>query len=61
MVGPRIPDKPYFRPDEVATIFGVSIRTVRRWIILGRVESVKVTERTIRVPRSSLVRVCVQK
>ena len=37
-----LPDKPFFRPDEVAKYFSVSKSTVYRWIDEGRLQSVKV-------------------
>lgn len=39
---PRLPDKTYFRIDEVADYFCVSGRTVRRWIEKGHLVCEKV-------------------
>jgi excisionase family DNA binding protein len=37
-----IPDKPLFRPDEVAGLFLISTRTVYNWVAEGRIPAVKV-------------------
>lgn len=39
-----------YRPDEVATIFGVHVSTVLRWIEEGLVPAIRVTASTIRIP-----------
>ena len=51
-----LPDKPFFRPDEVAKYFSVSRATVYRWIDEGRLQSVRIGEKVVRVRRESVLR-----
>ena len=44
----NIPDKLLFRPDEVAKIFRVHIRTVYNWHIEGKLEGIKITPSCLR-------------
>lgn len=37
---PQIPDKQYFRPDEVARIIEEKVRTVRYWLLVGRIKHI---------------------
>lgn len=46
----ELPNKSLLRPDEVAALWSVSVRTVYRWIDLGILEAVK-KGGTVRVPR----------
>jgi excisionase family DNA binding protein len=50
-----IPDKPRFRPDEVAAILHVSVRSVQRWCKEGRLPSERLTAGVLRIPRPALV------
>lgn len=45
-----------FTPDEVAEIFGVSGRTVRKWVRDGRLEALRPGRNTIRITRGALVK-----
>jgi excisionase family DNA binding protein len=45
-----LPNKPMLRPDEVATFWRVSVKTIYRWIDLGIIPGVK-KGGTVRVPR----------
>jgi excisionase family DNA binding protein len=49
------PAPPLLTTDEVATLLRIDVRTVRRWIGDGQVESVKVGAQ-YRIPRRSLER-----
>jgi len=52
-----IPDKPLFRPDEVAGLFFISTQTVYRWINEGHIPAVKVGPHgTIRIKRDDVER-----
>lgn len=51
-----LPEKPFFRIDEVARYFDVSDRTVRMWIDHGHFEIEKLHGTTIRVLRESVLR-----
>ena len=52
----EIPDKRLFRPDEVAKIFEVSLRTVQRWCECGRLESFRLGPRKIKIERECLIK-----
>jgi excisionase family DNA binding protein len=43
----------FLRPEEAAVRLGVSTATIRRWITIGRLPSVKIG-RTIRIPQKSI-------
>jgi excisionase family DNA binding protein len=45
---------PFYSPAEVASLVNVSSATVLNWIKSGRLASVRLSERTIRIPRRSL-------
>ena len=51
-----IPEKRLFRPDEVANILKVSVRTVQRWCECGTIESFRVGPRKMHIERESLIR-----
>lgn len=51
-----LPDKTLFRPDELASIFGVTRATIYLWIDHGKLEAVKIAGSTIRIPRESAVK-----
>jgi excisionase family DNA binding protein len=48
-------EKKYYRPDEVAQILRVSVRTVRRWAAKDRIEHVHTPGKAIRIPQSEVV------
>jgi predicted site-specific integrase-resolvase len=50
-----LPEKAMFRPDEVANLFSVSIRTVANWRSEGKLEGVHLSDRCIRFPRKELL------
>jgi excisionase family DNA binding protein len=49
-----IPQKSFFSTEEVAEIFGVRSKTVRKWIYSGKVRAVKVGSQW-RIPRGELI------
>jgi len=49
-----LPEKAYYRPDEIAQFYSVSKRTVYLWIEEGRLSAVKIAGTTIRISRESL-------
>jgi len=49
-----LPNKPKFRVDEVAGIFGVTPKTVYRWIEEQRFEVKRTPGGGIRIPREAL-------
>ena len=49
-----LPDKPLFRPDEVAVFFGVSKKTVYFWIEKGKLPAVKIAGNILRIPKKSI-------
>lgn len=52
-----IPQKDLFRPDEVAKCLSISRATVYRWIYEGKLKSIKVGNRLIRIPRYAILKV----
>ena len=51
----RLLDRPFYSPADVAEIAGVSSSTVLNYIKSGRLASVRLSERTIRIPRRSIL------
>jgi len=51
-----IPEKAFYRPDELARMIAVSTRTVRRWMRMGLIRHVRVGK-VARIPRAELERV----
>lgn len=49
-------DKPFYSPAEVAEIAGVTSATIHNWIRAGRLVAVRLSERTYRIPRKSVMR-----
>lgn len=49
-------DRPFYSPAEVAEIARVSSSTVLNYIREGRLASVRLSERTIRIPRRSVLK-----
>lgn len=52
----KIPNKQYFRPDEVAEILQVSVRTVRRWIAQGQMPGVRAHWKGVRINKWELAK-----
>jgi len=53
----QIPDKQTFRIDEVSELLSVPVRTLYYWISIGQIEAYRPGKRSLRVPRSELVRI----
>jgi excisionase family DNA binding protein len=51
-----LPEKTLLRPDEVALFFRVDVRTVRRWIELGRLTVKQLGKKNTRIYRDSVIR-----
>jgi len=51
-----LPNKSLLRPDEVASFFGVSKRTVYGWVDIGKLEGVKPTQGILRIFRESVIK-----
>jgi excisionase family DNA binding protein len=49
-------DRPFYSPGDAAEIAGVSTSTVLNYIRAGRLVAVRLSERTIRIPRRSLLK-----
>jgi len=52
-----LPNKELLRPDEVATYYSVSVKTVRGWIATGKLEAVKIAGGLLRVPRTAIKKI----
>lgn len=52
-----VPNKPYLRLDEVARLFDVSRSTIYRWIEEGRLPSVKIAGKAVRIEREALLKI----
>ena len=50
----ELPNQLFFSVPEIAQIFGVSKKTVRRWIRSGKLEAAKI-EGTWKVPKKELI------
>ena len=50
-----LPEKRFFRIDEVADILSVTPKTVRNWIEEGRLPCCRITRQTVRVRRDDLL------
>jgi len=48
-----LPNKIYFRPDEVADYFSVSLRTIYYWCDIGIIESIKISG-SVRIHRDKI-------
>lgn len=53
----HLPDKELLRPDEAAAYLSVHKRTVLRWVEEKRLEAVQPTKRTIRITRTSVLKI----
>lgn len=49
-------DKPFYSPAEVAEIAQVTSATIHNWIRAGRLAAVRLSARTYRIPRKSVMR-----
>ena len=49
-----LPDKELLRPDEVAAYYSVSVKTVRGWIAIGKIDAIKIAGGLLRIPRSAI-------
>ena len=50
-----IPHKSLFRPDEVAAIFQVSVKTIYSWHNEGKLPGLKVGDKTLRFQRPVII------
>jgi excisionase family DNA binding protein len=50
-----IPNQKFFRTEEVAALFDVSIRSVYRWIEEGKLAALKMKNGQFRVARQNLI------
>jgi predicted site-specific integrase-resolvase len=51
-----VPEKSLFRPDEVAAIFRVHIRTVYNWYFEGKLDGVKISQSCLRFPHEAVIK-----
>ena len=49
-------DRAFYSPTEVAELASVSSATIHNWIKAGRLVAVRLSERTYRIPRKSVIR-----
>ena len=49
-----LPDKAWYRPDEVADHYGVSLRAIYQWIQEGKIECEEICGRTKRISREAI-------
>ena len=56
----HIPDKPFFTLQETADLFGVSKKTVRRWVKYGKIRATLI-ESGYRIPREELIKFATSK
>lgn len=49
-----VPTKAYFRPDEVAEHFNVSVDLIKQFLAEGKLASMQVSPRIRRIPRASI-------
>jgi len=50
----RLPEKDWFRPDEVAKYWGVAVSTIYSWIDQGVLEGHKICGKPVRISRSEI-------
>lgn len=50
-----IPNKSLFRPDEVATIFQVSVKTIYSWHNEGKLPGLKMGDKCLRFQRPVII------
>ncbi|HPJ96935.1 MAG TPA: helix-turn-helix domain-containing protein [Syntrophales bacterium] len=51
----ELPNKALLRPDEAAEYYGVARATIYKWVFEGKIEAVKLGEKTIRIPREAIL------
>lgn len=44
-----------YRPDEVAEILGVHVKTIRRWVQEGKIIGIKYTRKCLRITGKSIL------
>lgn len=49
----NLPERPYYKPQQIAVYFNVHVRTVYGWISEGKIEAVKVGG-SMRIPRQAV-------
>ena len=49
-----LPEKEWYRPDEVAKHYDVSLSAIYQWIQEGKLNAEKICGKTIRIPRQSI-------
>ncbi|MCX5810163.1 MAG: helix-turn-helix domain-containing protein [Proteobacteria bacterium] len=52
-----LPDKLFFRPSDVAHMFDISVKTVYGWIETGKLRAIRITDRTLRIPRAAIEKI----
>jgi excisionase family DNA binding protein len=50
-----IPDKLFFRADELANILDVHVRTIRRWVQEGKLNVVRLPSNQMRIQRKDIL------
>jgi excisionase family DNA binding protein len=55
-IAAELPDKSFYRIDEVAEILGVSDNSIANWIRQGRLRAVRMGTKLVRIPRAELRR-----
>lgn len=50
----NLPEKAYYRPDEITEHFRVSKKTVYGWIATGRLSATKTAGKAVRISREAL-------
>ena len=56
VISSRSPEEEWLTPHEVARLFRVDHKTVKRWIAAGRLKASVVTSHTVRIARSEVNR-----
>ena len=49
-----LPDKQWYRPDEVARHYDVSLRAIYQWVQEGKLNADKICGKTIRISRKAI-------
>jgi len=49
----NLPERPYYKPQQIAVFYNVHVRTVYGWISEGKLEAVKVGG-SMRIPRQAV-------
>jgi len=53
----HLADKEFFRPAEVAKYFCVALSTVYSWIDTGKLDAVKIGDKTVRIKRETIINI----